>query len=967
MAYIYTPAPVQSVNDQKGDVRVFEYLGEWVAGAYKKDSLVTAGYWTGVSNQDTSEDFPPVLRGAPQFAYQGDNLSETTYNTKRLLVGQRITADYAQAVHAVRIFAKAGMKYCVYGVANITNSPPFEAPLWEYTAQADGVVKAEISPPVYIKKGTAYDIYTIIQNTNALSSTTDAQYVYRTPDNPATPANAEIVHAKLDPGFLLINKTDNQGGNQSAMLAALNTGDTIRVDGFVHTVIGNEDFGSYRKIAIMPSLVHLESIYTFTFSEVTPSDIPVNIEAGYWAGTNEAGIFSETGDYDALSVTTWQYALDIELTSYNTSDHWDIISYVTASAFSARDYELPVASDTLLGGVKVGAYLAIDPSGVLDVLPPVTSVNSQTGDAVLDKSDIGLGNVDDTSDADKPVSTAQQTALDLKADIAYVDSQDAALQGNIDLKADITYVDGEIGSLQIQINQKGDITYIDSEDAALQAQIDVLPTTAYVDAGDAALQSNIDLKADITYVDSGDAALGASKADITYVDSQDALLQADIDTRAIYDTQSIKFQGEYDGRQYNPLDLATQDGWLGICNTQTTDPVAPAITGAPSFAYQGTGMSDLTENSAKIVTVQRYTMTDAVLLLGFKFFAKANTRFELFINSDPLTPGTLSTFVAAGDSTADQEVEVKLASSVIVNADKTFDIIAYIEDLSPPQTTVTASYNYTTPQNAGTPASGVAEHSNKALSNILFNKTDNNATDRSSLLALMVSGSTITFDNFTFTVVSNTDSGAYHDIEVSPPIQQAGGIKSMDFTYSTSSQIDYRGESGYWASNPNVASAYDPNGNYQDAVNGVWANYQYPIDIEIQGITLSPNWDILATSSAGSSNGGGGGAPYILPVATDSTLGGVKSSASIQVDGGTGVATVDTTFTDARYYTQAAADAAFATAAQGALADSATQPGDDISTLNNDAGYLDGTTGYTQAAADAAFLSSNINDYPTMT
>ena len=57
----------------------------------------------------------------------------------------------------------------------------------------------------------------------------------------------------------------------------------------------------------------------------------------------------------------------------------------------------------------------------------------------------------------------------------------------------------------------------------------------------------------------------------------------------------------------------------------------------------------------------------------------------------------------------------------------------------------------------------------------------------------------------------------------------------------------------------------------------------------------------------------------------------------------------------------------YATAAQGALADSATQPNDDISTLNNDAGYLDGTTGYTQAAADATFLSSNINDYPTMT
>lgn len=47
----------------------------------------------------------------------------------------------------------------------------------------------------------------------------------------------------------------------------------------------------------------------------------------------------------------------------------------------------------------------------------ITSVNGQTGPAVvLTKSNIGLSNVDNTSDANKPVSTAQQTALDLKAD-----------------------------------------------------------------------------------------------------------------------------------------------------------------------------------------------------------------------------------------------------------------------------------------------------------------------------------------------------------------------------------------------------------------------------------------------------------------------------------------------------------------------------------------------------------------------
>lgn len=39
-------------------------------------------------------------------------------------------------------------------------------------------------------------------------------------------------------------------------------------------------------------------------------------------------------------------------------------------------------------------------------------------DLALVKADVGLSNVDNTSDADKPVSTAQQTALDLKEDTA---------------------------------------------------------------------------------------------------------------------------------------------------------------------------------------------------------------------------------------------------------------------------------------------------------------------------------------------------------------------------------------------------------------------------------------------------------------------------------------------------------------------------------------------------------------------
>ncbi len=57
---------------------------------------------------------------------------------------------------------------------------------------------------------------------------------------------------------------------------------------------------------------------------------------------------------------------------------------------------------------------------------PVTSVNGQAGVVVLGKTDVGLGNVSNTSDAAKPVSTAQQAALDLKQDKSSLGADSAA-------------------------------------------------------------------------------------------------------------------------------------------------------------------------------------------------------------------------------------------------------------------------------------------------------------------------------------------------------------------------------------------------------------------------------------------------------------------------------------------------------------------------------------------------------------
>lgn len=70
---------------------------------------------------------------------------------------------------------------------------------------------------------------------------------------------------------------------------------------------------------------------------------------------------------------------------------------------------------------------------------PVVAGGTGASNAADARTNLGLGNVDNTSDADKPVSTAQQTALDLKADKATTVSAGTGLTGGGDLSANRTF------------------------------------------------------------------------------------------------------------------------------------------------------------------------------------------------------------------------------------------------------------------------------------------------------------------------------------------------------------------------------------------------------------------------------------------------------------------------------------------------------------------------------------------------
>jgi hypothetical protein len=101
------------------------------------------------------------------------------------------------------------------------------------------------------------------------------------------------------------------------------------------------------------------------------------------------------------------------------------------------------------------AYIFIT-SGAVD------SVAGKTGVVTLVKGDIGLANVDNTSDADKPVSTAQQTALNAKqvtllsgTNIKTVNGNSILGSGNIQIDGGVTSFNTRTGAITLS---SGDVT-----------------------------------------------------------------------------------------------------------------------------------------------------------------------------------------------------------------------------------------------------------------------------------------------------------------------------------------------------------------------------------------------------------------------------------------------------------------------------------------------------------------------------
>ena len=136
--------------------------------------------------------------------------------------------------------------------------------------------------------------------------------------------------------------------------------------------------------------------------------------------------------------------LSATLDSVSTAGNETANSIVVGGISSDGPAQISTGVSIYNGPTSGLTFATLDPSGLTadysHVLPNsngtyALSVNGvgagTTGNVVITKSDLSLGNVDNTSDVNKPVSTATQTALDLKVD------ENAAITGAT--KTKITY------------------------------------------------------------------------------------------------------------------------------------------------------------------------------------------------------------------------------------------------------------------------------------------------------------------------------------------------------------------------------------------------------------------------------------------------------------------------------------------------------------------------------------------------
>lgn len=229
--------------------------------------------------------------------------------------------------------------------------------------------------------------------------------------NSATTAN------NLDVANAIVARDANGAFSAGIITASLNGNATTATTLQTSRTIAGQSFNGSADISIAPT----------DLTGVTATASEINILDGVTASTAEInildGVTSSTAELNILDGATLS---TIEL---------NYVDGVTSAIQTQIDAKAPINSPTFTGTVSgvtksmvglgnvdntsdANKPISTATQTALDLKAPLANPTFTGTVSGVTASHVGLGNVNNTSDADKPISTATQTALDLKANLA---------------------------------------------------------------------------------------------------------------------------------------------------------------------------------------------------------------------------------------------------------------------------------------------------------------------------------------------------------------------------------------------------------------------------------------------------------------------------------------------------------------------------------------------------------------------
>ena len=238
------------------------------------------------------------------------------------------------------------------------------------------------------------------------------------------------IHGIADTAALALKSEVNTAASDAASALSTHASDTTQVHGIADTAdlalksevntAASDAAGALTAHANLTENVHgiLDTSVLATQTDIANAITAATVDQSALAGTGiDWNATDERFDIDN-TIATKTYADDA--VSTHNLDETNVHGIADTSLLATKAYADAAESDAITAaGTAADSKIA-------------------TAVAALTKSSVGLANVDNTSDADKPVSTATQTALDAKASLA-----GATFTGSVEIDQNLT-VDGNL-------------------------------------------------------------------------------------------------------------------------------------------------------------------------------------------------------------------------------------------------------------------------------------------------------------------------------------------------------------------------------------------------------------------------------------------------------------------------------------------------------------------------------------------